>query len=330
LFLWGLTYYYGMLKGSILCVILLGVCHSQLGINIMHDGNHGAFSNSKTICWLAGFVMDLMGASSIVWLHQHNIGHHPNCNSSDDIEKTSERLNPDAFDPDAASGSPFVRLNPQQPRYWYHRYQHIYLWILISFILFKWTVNDIRSVLKRRYNVVKFYELSQWEVVRLFLTKAFFFLYILVIPLQYLPASQAIGLFLVFMGVTGYSFVFMFSVNHLTDETTFPNSTSEERDWAVLQVLTSSNFAIHSPFWAWLSGGLNFQIEHHLFPGINHTHLRRIAPIVQKTCEEYGIKYIHYSSFWSALYSHFKHVKLMGQSNSFDRTPSSPSKSKEA
>ncbi len=56
----------------------------------------------------------------------------------------------------------------------------------------------------------------------------------------------------------------MFSVNHLTAESEFPNENFKERDWAKLQILTSTNFAVGSKLWTWLSGGLNYQIEHHV------------------------------------------------------------------
>lgn len=116
--LWATSYYFGMIKGSIISTILLGIAHSQLGINIMHDGNHGAYSSSPWLCSVAAFVMDLMGSSSIVWLHQHNVGHHPNSNNSDSTKNPATKLDPHAFDPDASAGFPFVRLNPSQP----HKY----------------------------------------------------------------------------------------------------------------------------------------------------------------------------------------------------------------
>jgi fatty acid desaturase len=96
----------------------------------------------------------------------------------------------------------------------------------------------------------------------------------------------------------------MFGVNHLTEDCTFPDGDLpyDKRDWAVLQVMTASNFATSSYFWTAISGGLNFQIEHHLFPGINHTHLPAISPIIVQTCKEFGVKYHCFPTFWSALY----------------------------
>ena len=116
------------------------------------------------------------------------------------------------------------------------------------------------------------------------------------------------------MIVCGHAFVLMFSVNHLTEDIVFPDKqlSVESRDWAALQVMTSSNFANDSAFWTFLSGGLNFQIEHHLFPGVNHMHLRSISPIVQQTCKEFGVPYHSFPTFATAVYSYYTHLKNLG------------------
>jgi len=306
--LWALGYYFGFMRGYFVATIFFGIMHSQIGINIMHDGNHGAYSSSPWLCNIASFMMDMMGGSSIVWLHQHNIGHHPNANNSE---------MPDAFDPDASSGFPYIRLNPSQPHKPYMRFQHIYIWILICFLNFKWFINDIRSIKRQRYSVVEFFNIADRDIYRLYLTKAFFGVYGVFVPLYSLGITGLLH-FLLFMVVTSYSFVLMFSVNHLTEDTSFPDSSlsAESRDWAVLQAMTSSNFANDSTFWTIVSGGLNFQIEHHLFPGINHTHLPGISPIVKQTCKEFGVPYHSIPTFSGAVYSYYSHVKKMGRPKS--------------
>jgi len=106
--------------------------------------------------------------------------------------------------------------------------------------------------------------------------------------------------------------VLMFSVNHLTEPADFPDELTNERDWAKLQVLTSTNFGINSSLWTLLSGGLNYQIEHHLFPGVCHMYLPLIHPIVKKTCEEFKIPYSAFPSYFDALYSHYAHLRELG------------------
>lgn len=177
--LWAATYYFGMMKGYIVSTILLGIAHSQLGINIMHDGNHGAYSSSPLLCSAAAFVMDLMGSSSVVWLHQHNVGHHPNSNNSDQTKEPSSKLDPHAYDPDASAGFPFVRLNPSQPHKPYMRYQHIYIWLLICLMNFKWFVNDINSMKKRSYSLIDFHKVTDRDMFVLYGTKTLFLIYAL-------------------------------------------------------------------------------------------------------------------------------------------------------
>jgi len=280
----------------------------------MHDGNHGAYSSSPFLCSAAAFIMDLMGSSSIVWVHQHNIGHHPNSNNSDTTTVPS-KLEPHAYDPDASAGFPYIRLNPTQPHKPYMRYQHIYVWFLICFMNFKWFINDIKSMKKSRYSLIDFYQLTDRDMFVLYFTKAFFLTYSLVVPVYTLGVAAGFLHFAAFMVVCGYAFVLMFSVNHLTEDTTFPDGEVplESRDWAALQVMTSSNFANDSAFWTMASGGLNFQIEHHLFPGVNHMHLRGISPIVKQTCKEFGVPYHSFPTFWSAVYSYYTHLKNLGQ-----------------
>lgn len=311
---WGVFYCLAMVRGSFFAAVVFGFFHAELGINVMHDGNHGAYSANKYVCKAASFVMDLMGSSHVVWRHQHNVGHHPNANNTDATKNPAAKMDPLAFDPDASAGNPFVRLNPGQPLRWAHKYQHIYMWFMITFINFKWFVNDIRAVLNRRYMEIEFGNTQPGEMLSLVLTKTLFLGYALLVPsLLHTPLTGAL-LFITFMISTGYVFVLMFGVNHLTEESIFPdgNLPVDKRDWAVLQVMTASNFAIDSPFWTSISGGLNYQIEHHLFPGMNHTHLPKISPIVRQTCKEFGVPYQAFPSFWSAIYSYYTHLKKLG------------------
>lgn len=117
-----------------------------------------------------------------------------------------------------------------------------------------------------------------------------------------------------------YSFAFQFTVNHLTPEVFWltPNSDiSNEKDWAKLQIMTSSNYATDSSIASMLSGGLNFQIEHHLFPTFCHVHYKsKIAPIVQKTCNEYNVPYNAIPSYWKAISGHYYQLRALGNPNS--------------
>jgi len=107
------------------------------------------------------------------------------------------------------------------------------------------------------------------------------------------------------VAISGWLFGFFSQINHINEDAeagaALYDERGEPRSWSVRQVESSVNWANGSYCWFLLSNGLNFQIEHHLFPGVNQTHLCHIAPIVQRTCEEYGVKYNAMPTFWSAL-----------------------------
>eukprot|EP01119_Soliformovum_irregulare_P006754 TRINITY_DN19183_c0_g1_i1.p1 TRINITY_DN19183_c0_g1~~TRINITY_DN19183_c0_g1_i1.p1 ORF type:complete len:453 (-),score=91.41 TRINITY_DN19183_c0_g1_i1:48-1406(-) len=310
--IWFCLYYYTIMKGNIWLAIPFGYFHSQFGITVAHDGLHGAYSKYSWINGLAAAAMDLMGASGIVWLHQHNVGHHPNSNRQGTSHK-NDNDEIDEYDPDARSGAPYVRITPNQPWAWWHQWQHIYIWPMISLISAKWVVNDVRAIIRRKYITIEMFELRTRDLILTALAKSLFVFYMIALPLTYLTFSDWLTFFCFAMATSSYNFVLMFSVNHLTEDSMFPNDSVYNRDWARLQALTATNFAIGSKLWTLLSGGLNYQIEHHLFPGICHVHLPKISPVVQQTFKEYDVPYQNYSSYWDAFYAYYHHLVVLGQ-----------------
>ena len=85
-----------------------------------------------------------------------------------------------------------------------------------------------------------------------------------------------------------------------------------ESDWAVHQVQTTVDFGQGNRLLSWYIGGLNFQIEHHLFPHICHIHYPALAPVVADTCKEYGLRYTAQPTFRAGLVSHFRWLRRMG------------------
>jgi len=303
--LWSAAYYYAYTSGTIIASILLGLAHGQIGIQVAHDGNHGSYSKRPWLSRLAAISMDLMGASSLNWEMQHNVGHHPNSNRKGDY------YNED-YDPDAKSGHPFIRLTPNHEWKPMHRYQHIYVWPLFALVGLKWLYGDFRSLIQRRYQTFVYWDVSAMYVVWSLLSKGLFFFYAFGVFAQAYGLWHGWWMFFFFLAAQSYVFILMFGVNHLTEDSEFPNETSSERDWAKLQVLTASNFAIGSRFWLWMSGGLNYQIEHHLFPYICHMYLPYISSAVRQTCKEYNVQYSEFDSYWGALSSYATHIKNLG------------------
>lgn len=286
--------------------VIWGLFCSQIGVNIMHDGNHGAFTSSKAVTWAAGYSLDLMGSSSVVYRRSHNYGHH-SCVNHYELDR--------AFD----TTFPFLRLHLNQPRLWYHRYQHLYaipLYATVNFGDLFGTFDDFfwMSNFPNRRGSVPVYDFMLQN-----LAKLCWLFYAVLIPTFIHGYVNMFPVWFLYMCSFSLGYALFFAVNHWTLDAGFvDNSTISNSNWGTLQVVNSVNFALESPFWTNLSGGLNHQIEHHLFPSYAHTRLPEISEIVQTTCKEYGLKYVNYKSFGEALRAHLKLLKTLGQ---YDQPP---------
>jgi len=295
----GFLYFYSLAieHATLFYTILAAWFYSQIGLQIMHDGNHGAFSGSPFLCRLAGMTMDIIGASSYVWKHEHNIGHHQFTNTM--------------TDPDASAGSPFIRFHPSQKWNKLHRVQHLYTWIAYCFVALKWYISDVGYTLSGMYRHIPMYPASKSEVLLMLITKLNIVYWMLILPIQRHGLFQAGGLILIGLACISFFFALQFAPTHIADDVIFPEEFKSERDWAKLQVMSTSNYSVDSFLATWFSAGLNYQIEHHLFPTLAHTNLPEIAPIVKETCKEFHVPYFSHSSYWEALKHHYNHLKRM-------------------
>lgn len=290
--------YLGYVQGNLLACVVMGWFFSQFGIVIMHDGTHGGFSKNPTISKMASMVMDVvMGASSLVWKHEHNIGHHQYTNTIED--------------PDATTAYPILRYHPSQPWRSYHRFQHLYVWLLYPFIVYKWYIADVMFIIKRQYRNIPMYDPPTSYLILLVFTKAFLILWVILLPCYIHGTIYGLTCMLAAFCTASYAFAMQFVVTHLADDVAFPEESGQDSDWAKCQVFGSSNYATGSFLATWFSGGLNHQIEHHLFPTIAHTRLPEIAPIVKRTCAEFGLPYYEHESFWEAVQHHYRHLLRM-------------------
>ena len=285
---------------------LMGVAMAGIGMGIMHDSIHGSYAQSPFINRILGLTLNLMGGNAYVWHMQHNVLHHtyPNIDDTDD-------------DIDI----PFMlRMSPHQPRYWFHRFQHLYVWVLYAFATVFWvTSKDFvmlgkykeRNMLKEKHEYLKrFLNILLWKVV--------YFGYLLVIPIVLLdfPWYLTLTMFLVMHIVGGVLLSIIFQPAHVFTGTEFIQQADNQidRSWHKYQLETTTNFKLNG-FMTWLSGGLNYQIEHHLFPNICHVHYPRISRIVKKTVREFGLPYHLQRNLWAALYLHYDMLRELGQEN---------------
>ncbi|WP_426270918.1 fatty acid desaturase family protein [Dyella kyungheensis] len=288
---------------GLLLSIVLAVATAQIGFNIQHDAGHQAFSERRWLNKCMAMTLDLVGGSSYVWHWKHAHFHHTHTNI-------------DGYDSDINLGA-LARFAPQQKHYWHHRWQHIYLWALYGLTVVSWHLHDdFRDVItgsigKRRFPRPRGKDLAVFVVGKLvFLTLA------LGLPLLFHSIGTVLLFYAVIAVLTGLQLALVFQLAHAVEETEFPTPSEPGRmntPWAIHQLETTANFSRDSRMITWLVGGLNFQVEHHLFPRISHIHYPAISPIVEAACREYGVPYHANASFGAGLASHYRWLRQMGR-----------------
>ncbi|MDQ3681569.1 MAG: acyl-CoA desaturase [Bacteroidota bacterium] len=285
--------------------VLLGFVIAAIGFNIMHDGAHGSFSKNKEVNKLAAFSLNLLGGSHFMWNMKHNIIHHAYTNI-------------DGVDDDIDI-KPWMRMSSTQPKYAMHRYQHIYFWFLYAMLYIFWIfVLDYQKYFKGRIGEVPLKNMSPKDHFIFWGFKVLHLALFLVIPIYTLGFVSWIIGFSIFAVVAGLVISIVFQLAHTVEHTHFPmpNEITGRLDdeWAVHQLKTTANFAPHSKLISWFVGGLNFQIEHHLFPKISHIHYPQLRRIIKKTCAEFNVPYIEYPKMRHAVASHVAFLRQMGRS----------------
>jgi len=303
---YGTYFYFQNLLLCLLCAVINGVAMAEVGVSIQHDANHGAYSESPAVCHWMGWTLDIVGASSFMWKQQHVVGHHAYTNLHDN-------------DPDIrVSAKDVRRVTSYQPWHSYHRYQHIYLALLYGLLAIKSVlVDDFAAIADGKIGPVKISKFTSRENLEFWSGKAIFGAYYVLLPLLTSPHSfgKLLLLWLTAEACTGWMLAFMFQVAHVVPDVKYIKREADGKvkyGWAETQVVTSADFSHGSSFWTHMSGGLNYQVVHHLFPGICHIHYPRIAPIVLETCKEFGIPYTVYPTYGKALSAHFQHLKTVG------------------
>ena len=288
--------------------VLMGLGMAGIGFSVMHDANHGSASRKKWLNNFLGFSINFLGGNVNNWKAQHNIMHH-------------SFTNIDGHDEDIAPGT-ILRFSPHAEKRKLHKYQHIYAWFLYSLMTLSWTFKkDFIDVI--RYNkmgLLKQLKTSvKKEMTLIIATRIFYFMYMVVVPLILMDIAwwQLIIGFLAVHLVAGFTLACVFQLAHVMEDLDFPEPKdgSVLNQWAVHQLSTTLNFANTSKhrFLSWFVGGLNYQVEHHLFPNISHIHYRKIAPIVEATAKEFNLPYFKQPSLRKALASHSRMLYQLGR-----------------
>jgi fatty acid desaturase len=256
---------------------LHGMWKAEVGVSIQHDANHGAYGKNRGFLHAMQLTLDAVGASSFMWRQQHVVGHHA-------------YTNVEGIDPDirCAPEKDIRRVNEHQPHEGYHPFQHVYLFFAYGLLSFKSCfADDFNAWASGRIGWVKVAAFTQGESAQFWGAKAIWAAYYLALPAMYSPHSflRLAALITITEVVTGWLLAFMFQVAHVVGDVRFFQLSEEGKvnlGWGESQLYSSADFAHGSKFWMHFSGGLNYQVAHHLFPGVCHCHYPALAPIIMK------------------------------------------------
>lgn len=291
--------------GMLLLCFVMGIGMAGIGFSISHDALHGAYSSNDIVNKALGFTFDLLGANGYIWKITHNIIHHTYTNIHDHDE-----------DLEVAE---FIRLSPHAEYKSVHRIQHILAFIAYGFATLFWVfIKDYKYFLQSNLGPYKdkTHPVSEW--IALIVTKIVYYSYMLIIPYMLLSITwwQLLIGFLVIHFTAGIILGIIFQLAHVVEGTEHPAENEEgdiENLWVIHQMETTSNFAHENKLLCWYIGGLNYQIEHHLFPKICSIHYPNISPIVRRVAEKYDIPYNYHDTLKQAIGSHYRTLKKFGK-----------------
>lgn len=281
----------------------MGLITAAIGFNVMHDGAHGSFSQRSGLNRAAALTLDFFGGSSFFWNVKHNIIHHAYTNIDgvdDDIDIR-----------------PWMRLSPNQSHHRWHRFQHRYFAVLYAQLWLGWVFFlDFQKYFSRCIGDTPVKRIPAVEHALFWGGKLSYILVFLVLPVWLVGVVPALVGFLLYNWTVGFVLSLVFQLAHTVEVASFPMPDESNRmgsEWAIHQLLTTANFATRSRLVGALVGGLNFQIEHHLFPKISHVHYPELSKIVRQTCREFGLPYNEYPTLFQAIRSHVRFLRETGR-----------------
>ena len=289
--------------------VSLALATAGIGFSIMHDANHGAYARTAAANRAWALALDFIGASSHVWRFKHNTLHHTYANI-------------DGLDADIDAG-PFLRLAPSQPRRWFHRFQHLYAWPLYGALTVKWWfVDDLLDLVRGRIGAAAFPRPQGRQLATVLAGKAVFVGWAILVPCLVFRSAWVPLAFLLGAYLLGFVISVVFQLAHTVPDAELHAALAGDRrmatSWAEHQVRTTADFAPRNRLLGWYVGGLNFQIEHHLFPDVCHQHYPALAGMVEAACREHGIPYRAQPTLRRAVAAHFRFLQAMGRK---DRRP---------
>lgn len=293
------------LLGMLATAMLLGITKGMIGVNVSHDALHGSYSSNAVVNRVLGYTYDVLGLSSWVWKITHNYNHHifTNIHGMDhDIDKAI-----------------LLRFSPNDKLYPFHYYQNWYIFFLYTLTGLNWIwFSDYAFYFRESKKRLP----PSDEAFLFFFFKLLNLLIFVAVPLAVIPLPwwQILIGYACMQMAGGFTVALIFQLAHLVENVDFPEPDKAgvmQNSWGLHEIATTSNFATDNPLINFFCGGLNFQIEHHLFPQVCHIHYRNISKIVRKTIEDYGLPYHENLTFSAAVLSHLRLLKKLGRVKNF-------------
>lgn len=291
---------------ALILYLLSGIGIAGIGMGIMHDANHGAYTKNSTMSIILGHTLDFLGCSSAMWKLQHNVLHHTYTN----IHGHDEDIDAPLF---------LLRFSPHTKRNKLHRFQHYYVWFFYALLTIYWVIGkDFVKVFDyRRKGLITSRKEVVFHLLKFLPMKVVYFAFALVLPIIFAPFSGwwiVLG-FVLMHFLAGIILSITFQLAHVVPNMQYPLSDDNDQmdaNWFIHQLETTSNFSPRNRFLFWYLGGLTNQIEHHLFPNICHVHYRKLSKIVSRTAKDFNIPYHVNKSYFQAVLGHIRTLKALG------------------
>ena len=283
----------------------MGLGITIIGCSIMHDSLHGSYAPKRIGSFIADLPANILGVSATIWKIQHNVLHHTYTNIEGADADIEHRY--------------VLRFSPYQPLKWFHRYQHIYAIVLYSISTLLWVVRKdyVKPFEYKKLGLIKPGKEFRNLYLRILAWKVAYFAFYIVLPALVMPVPfwMVILMFCAMHVAAGIFMTLIFQSAHVVPDAEFhlPEEQMIEENFSVHQLHTTANFATNNRALTWLIGGLNYQVEHHLFPNICHVHYPKVSKIIRETTKEYNMPYHHQRTFLVAIINHFKMLKKLGR-----------------
>ena len=287
--------------------LLFGLTMTAIGFNVMHDACHGSFSTKGWVNNIFGLTNNFLGGNAFMWKLKHNIIHHTYTN----IDGVDDDIN----------NMPFMRECTTQPWKPMHRYQSIYMFLLYGFTSLFMFFTDYIKYFSRHIYTTPLKKMNFSDHLIFWAGKIFFIFFYIALPIALIGWKGWLLGFVISQFAFGLTLAFVFQLAHVVEHAEFDSAGVDpkriENEWAIHQVKTTANFASKNKIVTWFVGGLNYQIEHHLFPRISHIHYPAISKIVKENCAKFELHYINFPTTRSAIVSHVRFMYNMGKRPQF-------------